>query len=163
MSNKHYRSAANVTEAPVAHAATQAQMDAVSAERPAHETSIERIKRYLDQVVHVAHECLKNNDDLVSVREGLQAARTLLSVIKHEQRMKERAEKGRQQRETVQDAARDARAMMDEALAIDDAMDAEAQAVIERMMQQARISREKPFANASESTEAGPPQPPRAG
>lgn len=104
MSNKHYRTPAN-TQPKIAQRAMEAIMNGQprSDEPPPDDQIIKRLKRYLSQVVAVAEDSLAGADDLVDTRHGLQAARTLLSVLKHEQRLKERAEKA------AQDAAKEAR------------------------------------------------------
>lgn len=115
MSNKHYRTPANLPPAPapyeasapkpgakvsppqanVAQRSIRAAMEGKppSAEIPSDADSLGLLKRYLHQIIAIAADCLVGADDLVSVREGLQASRSLLTVIKHEQRLRERAEK----------------------------------------------------------------------
>ncbi|MCC6575318.1 MAG: hypothetical protein IT462_16200 [Planctomycetes bacterium] len=91
MSHKKYRTPANP---PVAQRAVEAALSAKSAFETKNDPQIlAQLKHYLSSLVDVAQDSLEGADTLVSPREGIAAARALLSVMKHEQRLKERAEK----------------------------------------------------------------------
>lgn len=87
MSNKRYRTPPPQVDLRAIEAAMRGEGAAV----PSDAEMLANAKRFLNKIVAAAEDALVGAQTLVSVREGMQAARTLLGIIKHEQRQHELA------------------------------------------------------------------------